>query len=104
MKLKKLVKIAIIDYMWMDMAFTSVDICNNIRSNNPTLDVRMSKISNILRKHVISIGVNNNYQYDCSLIHIDNSNKSWTYLYHPRNFDPNCYMIRDQKPLQTINT
>ena len=104
-QLKKLVKQALHDYMVGRMAFTSVDICNYLRSENPGEDIRMRYVSEAVRKNALNISAQGVHMYEVSYIKIDDgkgSLTSLTYLYHHIDFDINNYMSRDQVTLKTL--
>lgn len=100
--LKNLVKQALQDYMTARMAFTSVDICNYLRSENPNEDIRMTKVSEAIRKTALEISANGVHMYEASYIKIDSDRGTLTYLYHHIDFNIDNYTSRDQVTLKTL--
>lgn len=100
-QLKNLVIETINFYMMSRMAFTSVDICNYLRSENPGEDIRMAKVSKFVRKNALEVSANCVHMYEADYIKIDSDKGTLTYLYHHIDFDINSYMSRDQVTLQT---
>lgn len=101
--LKNVVKSTIKIFMEKGMAYTSVDICNNVRSLNPTYNITMKSISKMVRKYSLDISTKISAMYEVTYISVDTGNMTKSYLYHPEGYDTDDYMSRDQTPLQTLD-
>lgn len=102
-ELKVLTNTAILLYINKGMAFTAVDICNYLRSENPNKDIRMADVSKIIRKNILEISTNNFSMYQATFIEIDNIRSRYAYLYHYMDFNPDDYLSRDQITIKTLD-
>ena len=101
-KLKKIVLKIIVTYMKKKIAFTSVDICNHIRSEYPEENIPHGTIGILLRKYVLNVSFINCYMYDINLISVDSNKGRRTYLYHHFEFECDNYMSRDLTTIKTL--
>lgn len=102
--LKRMTLSPVTRFMSKKMAFTSVDICNFLRSEYKSAYIKHESVANILRKSVINYSHKYTHMYECTLIGIEleDGTKTKTYLYHHENFDPASYLSRDQTTIKTV--
>lgn len=101
-KMKELVIVKMMQFMEQGIAFTSVELCNHIRSENPDVPIRMKDISKAIRKNILEVSTNRTFQYEVTFITVDSEKATLAYLYHPKGYDVDSYLCRDLVSLKTL--
>jgi len=101
--LKLEVNSAILEFMVNGLAFTALDICNYVRDTNPQAKVRYNDLSRVVKRNVLNLAQTFAHQYNATLQLVDaDGSPVLAYVYHRMDFDPENYLARDQKTLQTL--